>query len=74
METKTLAFDVRDIERFKEFFPDFSSGTMSARELGRKLIEVLENQTTSSATTSLQVDADSYNHLQEDYKHLQDEL
>lgn len=74
METKTLAFDVRDIERFKEFFPDFSSGTMSARELGRKLIEVLENQTTSPATTSLQVDADSYNHLQEDYKHLQDEL
>ena len=54
METKTLAFDVRDIEQFKEIFPDFKSGKMSGRELGNKLLEVLQDQVATPEFMHLQ--------------------
>ncbi len=54
METKTLAFDVRDIEQFKEIFPDFKSGKMSGRELGNKLLEVLQDQAATPEFMHLQ--------------------
>lgn len=73
MDTKTMAFDVRDIEQFKEFFPDFKSGKMSARELGSKLLEVLHHQAASTATPpSIQVDEEEYNRLKIAYQELQD--
>ena len=72
METKTLAFDVRDIEQFKEFFPDFKSGKMSGRELGSRLLEVLQNQAASTATSSIQVHDEAYKQLQHDFQDLQD--
>lgn len=72
METKTLAFDVRDIEQFKEFFPDFKSGKMSGRELGSRLLEVLQNQAASTATSSIQVHEDEFNRLKMDYQDLQE--
>ena len=72
METKTLAFDVRDIEQFKEFFPDFKSGKMSGRELGSRLLELLHNQATSPATSSIQVNEDDFKQLQHDFQDLQD--
>ncbi len=72
METKTLAFDVRDIEQFKEFFPDFKSGKMTGRELGSRLLELLHNQATSPATSSIQVNEDDFKQLQHDFQDLQD--
>ena len=70
METKTLAFDVRDIEQFKEFFPDFKSGKMTGRELGSKLLELLKNQASNAATPSVQ-DEDEFKQLQHDFQELQ---
>jgi len=72
METKTLAFDVNDIEQFKEFFPDFKSGKMSGRELGSKLLEVLHNQAASAASQEHQVEDSTFKKLQADYQALQD--
>ncbi len=54
IKTKTLAFDVRDIEQFKEYFPDFKSGKMSARVLGGKLIEMVKKQAENFETPSVQ--------------------
>lgn len=71
METKTLAFDVRDIKRFKEFFPDFKSGKMSGRELGSKLLEVLDNQS-ASAAISFQSEEDAFKGLQVQFQELQE--
>ena len=71
METKTLAFDVRDIEQFKEFFPDFKSGKMTGRELGSKLLELLKNQASNASTPSAQ-DEDEFKQLQHDFQELQD--
>ncbi len=72
METKTLAFDVRDIEQFKEFFPDFKSGKMSGRELGSRLLELLQNQAASPETSSIQVHEEEFKQLQHDFQDLQD--
>ena len=72
METKTLAFDVRDIEQFKEFFPDFKSGKMTGRELGSKLLELLKNQASNAATPSVQDNEDNFKQLQHDFQELQD--
>ncbi len=72
METKTLAFDVRDIEQFKEFFPDFKSGKMTGRELGSKLLELLKNQASNAATPSVQDNEDEFKQLQHDFQELQD--
>lgn len=72
METKTLAFDVRDIEQFKEFFPDFKSGKMTGRELGSKLLELLKNQASIAATPSAQDNEDEFKQLQHDFQELQD--
>ena len=72
METKTLAFDVRDIEQFKEFFPDFKSGKMTGRELGSKLLELLKNQASSFETPSVQDNEDEFKQLQHDFQELQD--
>lgn len=72
METKTLAFDVRDIEQFKEFFPDFKSGKMSGRELGSRLLEMLQNQAASTATSSIQVHDEAFKQLQMEFQDLQE--
>ncbi len=72
METKTLAFDVRDIEQFKEFFPDFKSGKMSGRELGSRLLEMLQNQAASTATSSIQVNDEAFKQLQVEFQDLQE--
>ena len=72
METKTLAFDVRDIEQFKEFFPDFKSGKMTGRELGSKLLELLKNQASNASTPSVQDNEDEFKQLQHDFQELQD--
>ena len=54
METKTVAFAVRDLEQFKEYFPDYKSGKMSGRELGSKLLEIVKNQIPNSELPSIQ--------------------
>lgn len=73
-ETKTLAFNVSDLERFKDYFPDFRSGKMTGRELGSKLLEVLENQASTNSTHNSQVDENAFNALKVDYQELQEKF
>ena len=73
-ETKTLAFNVSDLERFKDYFPDFRSGKMTGRELGSKLLEVLENQASTNSTQNSQVDENAFNALKVDYQELQEKF
>lgn len=72
METKTLAFNVSDLERFKDYFPDFKSGKMTGRELGSKLLEVLDNQASNNSNGNAQVDENAFNALKSDYQQLQE--
>ncbi len=73
MKNKTLAFDAHDVEQFKEFFPDFKSGNMTGRELGRKLIEMLKNnQTKNFETPSVQANENEFNQLKLDYQKLKE--
>ena len=72
METKTLAFDARDVEGFKEFFPEFKSGNMTGRELGSRLLEMLKNQFMNSETSSVQANEDEIEQLKHDYEELLD--
>ena len=72
METKTLAFDVRDVEGFKEFFPEFKSGNMTGRELGNRLLEMLKNHGLNSENPSIQANEDEIEQLRHDYKKLLD--
>ena len=53
-KTKKVAFNAEDVEGFKELFLEFKSGNMTERELGRKLVEILRNQTPYSETLSIQ--------------------
>ena len=71
METKTLAFDVSDIEGFKEFFPDYKSGKMTGRDLGRTLLEMLKNQTLNAGNPSNQATEDELRQLKHDFVELQ---
>ena len=70
METKTLAFDARDVEGFKEFFPEFKSGNMTGRELGSRLLEMLKNQFMNSENPSIQANEDEFEQLRHDYEEL----
>ena len=71
METKTLAFDVRDVEQLKEFFPDFKDGKMSGRELGGKLLEIVKNQISNSEIPFIKAKEDELRRLKHDFVELQ---
>ena len=71
MGTKTLAFDVSDIEGFKEFFPDYKSGKMTGRDLGRTLHEMLKNQIMNAENPYNQATEDELRQLKHDFVELQ---
>ena len=73
-KTQKVAFNAEDVEGFKELFPEFKSGNMTGRELGRKLVEILRNQTPYSEAPSIQNNDDLERLPQNHCKQLREQL